>query len=141
MSHISEKIKIVACAALFAGFSACQKQPIAGIDNTQIEATFSSIQQSVLTPTCARSGCHVGNNPAGGLNLQAGQAFGNLVNVQSREDGRKFLVQPNDAANSYLFMKIIGSGIVGARMPIGGSLSQSQINAVRDWIDGGAQDN
>jgi hypothetical protein len=48
-------------------------------------------------------------------------------------------IQPGDFANSYLYRKIVGSGITGDRMPQGGPfLNDTQIKLVRDWIRRGA---
>lgn len=134
--------EFIVLLALVFWLTACDKQSITGVGNQPVEPNFESIQQNILTPGCAVSGCHVGNNPPAGLNLQAGQAFQNLVNAASTEDRQRLRVKPNDADNSYLFRKIAGNaGIAGSRMPIGGRLNDQQINAVRDWINAGAANN
>ena len=48
-------------------------------------------------------------------------------------------VEPGDPDMSYLVWKIEGrSGIVGARMPLGGVLPDENIQTIRDWIEAGA---
>jgi hypothetical protein len=48
-------------------------------------------------------------------------------------------IAPSDPANSYLYRKVIGSGITGDRMPQGGPfLTDAQIKLIRDWIRRGA---
>jgi len=51
-------------------------------------------------------------------------------------------VDPGDADNSALYLKVIGDNSVGARMPLNrGFLSLEEANAIRDWINNGAQNN
>ena len=49
-------------------------------------------------------------------------------------------MKPSDAANSYLYMKLIGDPrILGDPMPrTGGPLGEADLSLVRRWIDGGA---
>lgn len=113
------------------------------VEESDLRARFSSIQESILTPTCAVANCHLGSTAQLGLNLQQGSAYSNLVNVASRQNGTFLRVKPGDAANSYLYMKLIGdSRASGDRMPQGGNrLSDSQLEAIRDWINAGAENN
>lgn len=105
--------------------------------------TLTSIQNAIFTTTCAVSGCHLGANAPRGLDLSAGESWGNLVNVASGGVPGIDRVEPGDPDNSYLVMKLEGaSGIVGQRMPQGRDpLSSDQIQAIRDWIEAGAEDN
>lgn len=77
------------------------------------------------------------------MNLSAGQAHDDLVNVQSNERPTFVRVAPGAPDSSYLIHKIEGrSSIVGERMPLGDeSLSQAEINAIRTWIENGAPRN
>ncbi len=109
---------------------------------TSAAATFSFIQDNIFTPTCAVSGCHAGASPAAGMNLSAGQAFSNIVAVTSGEVPELQRVNPGDADNSYLVQKVEGTAAVGQRMPLGGPpLSSELIEAIRSWIDAGAENN
>ena len=108
--------------------------PDSGVNNLQ--ATFSSIQQSVLTPTCAAPACHGGSqNP----NLSAGQAYNNLVNKASVQNPSLLRVKPGESANSYLIKKLNGDGTTV--MPPSGKLSQDIINLIAEWINDGALNN
>ena len=105
-------------------------------------ATFSEIQDTIFTPTCATAGCHSGSNPPDGLNLTTGMAYGDIVNVASVQMPALLLVEPGDPDNSYLVRKIQGAGIVANRMPLGGApLSQEAIDLVRQWVAEGAMSN
>ena len=105
-------------------------------------ATFAEIQNTIFTPTCATAGCHSGSNPPDGLNLTAGIAYGDIVNVASVQMPALLLIEPGDPDDSYLVRKIQGTGIVANRMPLGGApLSQEAINLVRQWVAEGAANN
>ncbi|MFQ6113907.1 MAG: hypothetical protein ACE5NG_07430 [bacterium] len=107
----------------------------------QIEPRLSSIQENILTPRCAISGCHIPGG-AGPMALRnKNESFNNLVNVPSAFG--KPRVDPGNANNSVLFLKVIGDNSVGQRMPRNGPpfLNDDEINAIRDWINDGALDN
>lgn len=114
-------------------------EPLGGGDPIDPTATFTRVQNEIFTPTCANIGCH---NPIGQqsqLVLIAGQAYGNIVNVNSVEMPQLRRVAPGDPAGSYLYRKITGAGITGDRMPQSlPPLSDAQIKLVRDWIRRGA---
>ncbi len=77
------------------------------------------------------------------MNLSAGQAHANIVNVRSMENAALNRVTPGDPDNSYLVWKIEGRPeIVGEPMPRGRDpLPPEAITAIRQWIADGAQDN
>ena len=101
-------------------------------------ATLSEVQSQVFNASC--TSCHSGTSPSQGLNLSAGAAYGNTVNVPSTEVASLDLVEPGDADNSYLMQKLEGTAQSGEQMPNGGPyLSTTLRQLVRDWIDAGAQ--
>jgi len=105
--------------------------------------TLAEIQTNIFSPSCATSGCHNSTTMAAGLSLaDANTSYLELVNEFSGQNGQTnvLLVAPNDPDNSYLVRKVEGAqGITGNRMPpIGGGLSQADITAIRQWIEGGA---
>lgn len=135
-------------ACLILLLSSCTKSTDSG------RPDFDIIQEQVLTPTCATSGCHSSSSDATfaqhGLILAAGQSYDQLVNQQpmnaaARASNYK-LVSPGDAELSFLFHKITcatshhsGSGNYGAQMPLGGQvLSKGQVEFIRRWINAGA---
>ena len=113
------------------------------LDPNRLEPTLSSIQMNIFNLNCALSGCHAAPNPQVGMDLSAGQAHANTVNVQSVENANLFRIAPGDPDNSYLVWKIEGRPeIAGAQMPRGRApLPQEQIDVIRQWIADGAQDN
>ena len=116
------------------------KSPTAPGDGGPIDAsaTFTRVQNEVFTPSCAVGGCHDVNGQQAGLVLASGRAYANLVNVASSEVPSLRRIQPSDPDSSYLYRKITGAGIVGERMPFGGTLDEARIRPVRDWIRRGA---
>lgn len=124
--------------AILALISSCEHH--GPVESGQLEPTFQSIQSNIFNLNCALSGCHLGSNPASGLNLSEGNAFGNIVGVPSQEVPSLQRVKPNSPDSSYLVWKIEGrQGIQGERMPRGRTpLSQEQIDVIRQWIANGA---
>lgn len=102
-------------------------------------ATFTRVQNEVFTPTCTKIGCHDLLGRQSEQVLTPSQAYAQTVNRPSVEMPGLMRVTPFDPNNSYLYRKIIGSGITGDRMPQGqASLTDAQIRLVRDWIRRGA---
>jgi hypothetical protein len=93
--------------------------------------------------TCAQAGCHSGPSPTGGQNLEAANAYANIVNVTSSERPDLRRIMPGSVDQSYLFKKITGAfDIAGSQMPLaGGPLSAADIDLVRQWIQAGAPNN
>jgi hypothetical protein len=98
-------------------------------------ATFALVQQQVLGPSCALSGCHA---DAAYPNLSPANAYANLVNAASSAAFPE--VTPGDPAASYLLVKLTGGpGMFGSRMPADGApLDSTRIDLVRRWIARGA---
>ena len=117
---------------------ACEHEQGVGPPGGGLEPTFSSIQSNILTPKCVNAGCHPGSLAP--MSLQAGVAYGNLVNRPSAFGIPR--VDPGDADNSALYLKVIGDNSVGSRMPLNrNALTTPETDAIRDWINGGALNN
>jgi cysteine-rich repeat protein len=105
-----------------------------------IQPTLASIQENVFTPICTE--CHVPGGP-GPFSLESESvSFANLVDVPSFEVFGLDRVEPGDPENSYIVHKIEDRmGIIGQRMPPPPRpiLTQEQIDAIREWIQDGAQ--
>lgn len=109
------------------------------IDKGALGPTLDSIQHNIFTPDC--TACHGGPGPAGGLNLEPGQAYENLVGVKRAFDP-EIRVVAGDAGASFLIDKLEGNDLGGSRgdrMPLGGPyLGQAVIDVLREWIQQGA---
>lgn len=103
--------------------------------NTAAGLTFDEIQANVFTPIC--SGCHIGGSAPAGLDLSnADSSYAGLVSIASVGDPMINRVEPNDADNSFLILRM--EGTVLPVMPPSGMLNQSVIDDIRAWIDNGA---
>ena len=141
-------------SVLLLNLTACQKT---GTDADMTEpdalASFSLMQQKILTPSCATAGCHASERDPSfaqhGLVLAEGVAYQNLVGVDptnsaAKADGLK-RVKAFASLESLLYHKlnIAASHHSGKQygnpMPLGGQrLSDGQIEFVRRWIESGA---
>jgi hypothetical protein len=96
---------------------------------------FSTLVQDVIVPRCATASCHAGTFPPADPPLDAELAYGALVGVPSYQAPMN-LVEPFEPANSYLVVKLRGTG---SPMPIGdAALDESEIQAIEAWIANGA---
>jgi len=117
-------------------FSSCSKD-VGPVDNVQAgeNVSFANDIQPVFDQNCVS--CHPSS---GNLDLTSGNSYANLVNVNASNYSGKRVV-PSDSEQSILYKKIDGSSAYGSNMPLGGSLSQTEINLVKRWIDEGALNN
>ncbi len=103
----------------------------------ELQPTLTSIQAQVFNAYCVS--CHSGSSPSGELDLSAGNAFTNLVNVPSVASGLKRVV-PGNSAQSYLILRLNGANNEPI-MPPGGKLAPATIQTIAQWIDAGAENN
>jgi len=111
-----------------------------GVKVENVKSTFSSISSQIFDKRCS---CHQANSPAAGLSLKAANAYDNIVGIQS-SSGSNY-IEPGNSNSSYLFLKLLGTGISGSRMPRDGAttgyLSQAAMDSIKAWIDNGALNN
>lgn len=108
------------------------------------DSTWAAIEATVIAQTgCANSLCH-GEAAEGGLDLRAGVAYSNLVDVLSEASSLR-RVLPREPAGSFLYHKLSAKtfpgsyAISGSPMPsAGAALSAGQLEAIRLWIEAGA---
>jgi hypothetical protein len=125
----------------------CDPAP-AGCDPMALYAgTFDRIQAQIFDQRCATSGCHDSQSQTGGLLLEEGASYGNLVDVPPLSPGAvsagwlRVDAANADAGNSFLFHKLTGDLAAGqgSRMPLGGpALDAHLVEIVRLWIEAGA---
>lgn len=101
---------------------------------------FSSLEADFFVPTCAKSGCHAGSFPAAGMNLEAGNAYSNIVNVSSVFAPSLLRINPGNADVSAIVQALEGSNTGIPQMPLDnqGSVPQDDIDVLRRWISDGA---
>jgi hypothetical protein len=106
-------------------------------------STFAAIQQVIFERRgCTSSVCH-GSAAQGGLDLSAGSAYANLVDVPSAL-GQMKRVEPGDPERSFLWRKLAKAtrgldDVPGTAMPNGlPPLPDAELEALEKWIHAGA---
>ena len=132
---------IAVCAVMLAAFSCGGDGFVEMMEAPPAPGpTLTSLQSSIFTPKCAIPACHLAPFPQQGMELSAGNTYRFTVGVDSGELPIFKRVAPGEAADSYLYMKIAGDPrIVGERMPLDGTITAAEIDAIRAWIDAGAK--
>lgn len=110
--------------------------------------TFSSIQNNILTKSCATTFCHDSVSAEAQMNLSSGSAYARLVSVDSvttpcTGNAQTKRVQPGFPDTSCLLLRLTTtSPDAGERMPkFETPLCADQIDCVRKWIQNGAPNN
>lgn len=111
-------------------------------DEVPTQTDFDWINENVFTESCVSSQCHGGAAPKESLDLRSNAAFDELVGVPSVQSGGLMLVEPGNAENSYLYIKL-GRGDQTLRderlMPSSSSpLCDEKLDYIKQWIDDGA---
>ena len=104
---------------------------------------FEDIQELFVRKGCTLSGCH-GDGQGGFFLLpHSFQNYANIVNVRALQEAEFLLVEPFDATNSYLIIRLEDRQSPGLlRMPPSGPLLDSiDLTNLRNWINNGAPDN
>ncbi|MGH7786417.1 MAG: hypothetical protein ACRERC_06090 [Candidatus Binatia bacterium] len=113
---------------------------------TLYTGTFDRIQRQGFNQSCALSGCHDSQSTAGGLLLETGAAYANLVGttpVNFAAAGAGWLrVDAGNTETSFILHKLEGDlpdASYGARMPLDRpTLHKTLRDIIRLWIEAGA---
>ncbi|MBC8366522.1 hypothetical protein H8E52_03855 [bacterium] len=114
-------------------------EPGGGGDPDDTPVSFSDDLWPILENRCLS--CHNAGNPSGGFILDANDSPVNLVDMESTGYAPDLLVESGSKENSVLYLKLVGDVAYGQKMPLGGTLSASEVAKFGSWIDAGAQDN
>lgn len=113
----------------------------------QENITLSDLYDNVFGSTADIQGncysCHSTDFPNGnfGYDDNKDAFYEATVNANSTQRFDESLIEPGEPEQSYLFRKLTGEDISGSMMPQSGSLNETVINAIRRWIEQGAQNN
>jgi hypothetical protein len=104
--------------------------------------TFSGNVKPMLT-SYACFDCHMSTPWDAGSSLSAAKLITHLTGTKSSDCPSLPFVTPGNAANSYLYQVIVGSGscFTGESMPPGESVSSADVAALKSWIEAGALNN
>jgi hypothetical protein len=146
-----KKLKII---ALFGTtiFHSCTKTATSVVpeSHSNISGSFELIQKTILTKSCAVTGCHASATDntysQHKLILTGADVYKNLVNgsvsnAKAIEAGLKQIV-PKDPEKSFLYQKLnfaTSNYKFGNAMPLGAdALTANQLKFIKDWIAAGA---
>jgi hypothetical protein len=120
------------------GYSSCtyQKEQISPqdvcTDALPDSVIFNKNILPILISNCAMTGCHSNSNPAGNLDLSAGNAYSQL---SKKGSGYINVSNPN---YSILYSTLIS---VSSPMPPSGSLSSCDLQLIKNWMSQGGKNN
>jgi hypothetical protein len=150
MKYIEVRVILFLIMIFIFCMSSCTKNTNEVIsESTSAKDSWSIIQENILTPTCATSGCHASTNDANyaqhNLLLTSATAYDNLINIIAKNPAAKTAglvrVKPGDFMSSLLYQKVDCQTTLkyGALMPLGGTnLTLGQIEFIKQWIIKGA---
>ena len=120
-------------------------------DLPEAGSSFALLQEKVLTPNCATSGCHDSRNATGGLDLSPAVAYQNLVGAtptnQNAKADKLLRVKVGDPYKSFLYNKLDSANVhasdgYGSPMPLGSrAITAGQLDFIKFWIAAGAPKN
>ena len=126
-------MRAVICLGILSGSLGCAKDGDSdGADSGNLSA-FDSMM-TVFEESCG-VGCHTGGSSFGGLALDPGVAEANLIDMPSAGDSSWIRVVCGDAEQSGLYQKLFRPAPYGDPMPLGGPLSDGDIDTIRAWIE------
>ncbi|HVK64918.1 MAG TPA: hypothetical protein VM694_10600, partial [Polyangium sp.] len=89
---------------------------------------------AMLTAKCGTANCHAAGSAT--VDLASPNMESRLVSVAGTEScGSVILANPIDAAGSLIYAKLLDPPPCGLKMPLGGSMSDLEINCVKLWIE------
>lgn len=107
----------------------CTKQPSEEASTEPIAATYSDINSKIFQAKCLS--CHSGGEGSQGIDFTN---YASLVNSTSISGG--FAVLAGNSGNSRVWIRARPSG---GMPPASNGLSQREADAIKSWIDSGAQ--
>lgn len=106
-----------------------------------LDPTLTTIYDEVFQGSCAFESCHGGPNPESDLDLSStSAAFATLIGVDG-EEADVVRVVPGDPDNSLLYQLLLAPVGDARQMPVGDQLPDPEIEAIRQWIEDGAENN
>jgi len=103
-----------------------------------LEPTFDAISAEVFVPSCSFGVCHGPDAPQNDLNLSSAEDAWATLSEAPVDSPMERLV-PGDPDSSLLYTTLLADVDDVERMPKGGMLEDYQIEAIRQWIEDGAE--
>ncbi len=117
--------------------------PIIGVVDNTNNGFQSKVVAEIFVNNCAVSGCHAGNNPSSGLSINKYSDLLKGSSDRSRGTIPNYggdVVIPSRLEESLLYQMLIKKVAPLAPHDIL-TLTQDQINTIKEWIENGARDN
>ncbi len=142
---------VFTASLLFAVSCTKDSTPIAEEALPTAGSSYALLQEKIITPNCATSGCHDTKTKSNGLDLSAANSYKNLVGVEPTNENAlkdKFLrVKAGNPYQSFLYIKLDSTNFhqsdgYGSLMPLGSRpITVGQVEFVKQWIAAGAPKN
>ena len=120
-------------------------EPVVLPDVLVANPSFERDIQPIFTARCATASCHNLATQQLGLNLQAGYAYDEIVDVESPSSHEMPYIRPFDPDSSWLVRMIQADPerrFFTERMPLGRApLTPNQIATIINWVNAGAPRN
>ncbi len=138
MEAINKIASIIIFAVLFVCTACVSEEGPVFTEIPTIDVSYSADIQPIFNNNCIV--CHDQTHETG-LDLRTNESYNLLVNVVSTNYAPNVRIEPFSLENSVLWHKIVGDDIFGNQMPLGGSLSNFEIEKIESWIELGALNN
>lgn len=91
---------------------------------------------ALIETKCATAGCHAASGPAAGLDLASPNLVARLASTSATTlaCSAQPLLVPGSPAQSTLYTKLLEPPSCGLKMPLGGTLSESEIDCMGRWV-------
>ena len=126
------RMRVLACVAVGLWGVACGKDTSDGGDSGT--ATTYSAMIELFEQSCG-AGCHMDGSSFGNLALDAADAASNLVDMPAAGDSSWMRVVCGDINQSALYQKLMNPAPFGDPMPLGVSLTDSEMAVIQAWIE------
>ncbi|MGZ3689352.1 MAG: c-type cytochrome domain-containing protein [Bdellovibrionota bacterium] len=125
-----KKVPLAAIPFLLTAACGSSSQQAGVSSRAALTPTFSSITANIFQSKCLS--CHSGAQAQAGVQLESYAAIMNAPETHHHE-----IVTPRDAENSHIY-----EAVKAGEMPPGGpKLTDAELQAIHDWIQGGAPNN
>ncbi|MFN8438571.1 MAG: hypothetical protein U0V72_13190 [Cytophagales bacterium] len=128
------KLLLVSFSFIFLFSCKKKEKNVAQVCNSKDTVSFHADIKPLLTLNCALSGCHMGNSPSGGLNLESDKAYIELTNIKS---GYIDTLAPK---RSLLYSSLVSTDNPMPPKPFS-KLNDCDIQLIVQWMQEGGKNN
>ncbi len=126
------RMHVLACVSVGLWTVGCGKDTTDGGDSGSVTAYSAMID--LFEQSCG-AGCHMDGSSFGNLALDEADAAANLVDMPAAGDSSWMRVVCGDVGQSALYQKLMNPAPFGDPMPLGVSLTDSEMAVIQAWIE------